>query len=113
MIPDTATRRLRACISCSLLKSQRDFLKRGCENCPFLKMKDSPDAVLDATSDKFSGMLALASPHSSWLGKWQRIEGFHKGVYALTVEGELPPECVNAMEREGRTYYSRESSFTI
>lgn len=111
-IPSSVTKRLRACMSCSLVKTQSQFKESGCENCGFLRMKDNLDHVLDCTSDRFTGLVAVMG-RDSWVSRWQRIDGFVKGVYAVTVEGELPEECVSAMEREGRVYHQRDKAFSI
>lgn len=112
-IPPSVSKKLRACLSCSMVKTQAQFREQGCSNCAFLKMKDNLDNVLDCTSDKFSGLMALTNPPASWVARWQRIDAFTKGLYALTVDGELPDEYVNALEREGRVYYPRDVSFAI
>lgn len=109
----TLTGKLRACLGCSQIKTQNLFRKEGCENCPVLKMKGSISIVNECTSSKFKGMIALLKPENSWVAKWQRINDFKKGVYAMTVEGILPDDYIRDLEKEGRIYHEREESFKI
>lgn len=39
------------------------------------------------------------------MAKWQRLDGFVKGVYATKVSGQLPDEVVAVMEDEARVRY--------
>ncbi len=50
-------------------------------------MKGSNDAIQDCTSQVFDGLITLADPVSSWVAKWQRLEGYVPGVYAVKVVG--------------------------
>ena len=85
--------------------SQR-FLKEGCPNCEeFLRLQGSVDAIADCTSQVFEGLIALADPSKSWVAKWQRLDGYVRGVYATKVSGILPEEVVDTMENEARVKY--------
>lgn len=124
-------RGLRACLVCSLIKVRLLGLKNqvststqnfpfqtveqfeydGCDNCEsFLRMKKNKDKVMDVTSNNFDGMIALMSPEDSWVAKWQRINRFTKGVYAISVSGRLPNSVVREMKQRGITYKSRDIS---
>ena len=48
-----------------------------------------PEAIEDTTSPVFEGMVALREPTKSWVGRWQRVDGFVKGVYAVKVSGNV------------------------
>lgn len=50
-------------------------------------MKSSTEAVQECTSQVFEGLITLADPNSSWVAKWQRLEGYIPGVYAVKVVG--------------------------
>lgn len=112
-IPPSISQKLRACLGCSLVKTQTQFRDEGCDNCQALKMKNALDVVLDCTSDTFSGLIAVTSNKDSWVAQWQHIDGFVPGMYAITVEGELPEGQAVALEREGRTLLPRDKPFVI
>ncbi|KAF8865949.1 Spt4-domain-containing protein [Acephala macrosclerotiorum] len=107
-------RNLRACMVCSIVMTQTRFLKEGCPNCEeFLHLEGSMDAIVDCTSQVFEGLISLADPSRSWVAKWQRLDGYVKGVYATKVSGILPDEVVAVMEDEARIkYIPRDGSAT-
>jgi len=73
---------------CSYVRTGTEFVQKGCPNCEdFLEMRGSSDVVQDCTSAVFEGMIALADPNSSWVAKWQRLQGYKPGTYAVKVEG--------------------------
>jgi transcription elongation factor SPT4 len=81
-------RGLRACMVCSIVMPGTKFNQQGCPNCEeFLELRNSPDNVQDCTSAVFEGLIALADPNSSWVAKWQRLQGYAPGTYAVKVEG--------------------------
>lgn len=81
-------RGLRACMVCSIVQAGTKFVSSGCPNCEeFLEMRHSADVVHDCTSAVFEGMIAMADPESSWVAKWQRLQGYAPGTYAVKVEG--------------------------
>jgi transcription elongation factor SPT4 len=87
------------------LCSQR-FLKEGCPNCEdFLRLQGSIDAIAECTSQVFEGLITLAEPSKSWVAKWQRLDGYVRGVYATKVSGILPEEVIDTMESEARVKY--------
>lgn len=73
-------------------------------------MKNNRENVYDCTSTNFDGMIAVMSPEDSWVCKWQRISRFCKGVYAVSVSGQLPAGIVRDMKSRGITYKSRDTS---
>lgn len=86
--------------------TQNRFLREGCPNCEeFLHLQGSMDAIIDCTSQVFEGLITLADPSKSWVAKWQRLDGYVRGVYATKVAGQLPDEIVAAIEDEGRIRY--------
>jgi transcription elongation factor SPT4 len=91
-------RGLRACMVCSIVQAGTKFVSNGCPNCDeFLEMRHSADVVQDCTSAVFEGMIAMADPATSWVAKWQRLEGYAPGTYAVKVEGVvslLEIQCV-------------------
>nr|CCA19194.1 transcription elongation factor SPT4 putative [Albugo laibachii Nc14] len=71
-IPNTF-RELRACLTCSLVKTFTQFYDTGCENCAFLQMADNRQRVAECTTAHYDGMIALMRPKESWVAKWQRL----------------------------------------
>ena len=104
-------RGLRACMVCSIVQSGTKFVSSGCPNCDeFLEMRHNADIVQDCTSAVFEGMIAMADPESSWVAKWQRLQGYAPGTYAVKVEGVLPDDYISAAENAGVRYLPRDGS---
>ena len=120
-------KQLRACLVCSLIKTFDQFESDGCDNCELqqfssssyssltlgetvLHLKRNRDNVYDCTSSNFEGMVAACRPEDSWVCRWQRISKFNKGVYAISVQGRLPPAIVSDLRRAGIVYKSRDTS---
>ena len=86
----TTLRGLRACMVCSIVQHGTKFQHEGCPNCDdFLEMRGSSDAVYDCTSAVFEGTIALTGKEGSWVARWQRLEGYRPGVYAIKIEGNV------------------------
>lgn len=47
------------------------------------------DLVEDCTSPVFEGLITLREPRRSWVAKWQRLDGFVRGMYAVKVSGNV------------------------
>lgn len=63
-------------------------MRDGCLNCEvYLELAGRLESVLECTSATFDGMIALQDPQASWVAKWQRLDGFKPGLYAVTVTG--------------------------
>jgi transcription elongation factor SPT4 len=81
---------LRACIPCLLVKSYKQFMDEGCENCsPAFDMKDDPEKIAECTTASFEGLMAMLQPEKSWVARWQFVQNFIPGVYAIKVKGEV------------------------
>ncbi|XP_060556792.1 transcription elongation factor SPT4-like [Ruditapes philippinarum] len=105
-------RNLRACLLCSLVKTFDQFEMDGCDNCDeYLHMKNNNGAVYECTSSNFDGMVAMMGPEDSWVAKWQRIERFVKGCYALSVTGRLPPGIIRSLKNKNIPYRPRDVSY--
>lgn len=44
----------------------------------------------------------MNAPKQSWVAKWQRIDKYVPGTYAVKVVGELPEGVLNALEGDVR-----------
>lgn len=110
IVPNTM-RSLRACLLCSLIKTCDQFEVDGCENCEqWLHLKGDRERVYNCTSSAFEGIIAMMQPNDSWVAKWQHIVGQEKGIYAISVEGKLPPSIVTELKIKGKEYKRRDRS---
>lgn len=90
---------------CSLVQSGTKFTNVGCPNCEeFLEMRGSQDTVADCTSQVFEGMITVTGEEGSWVARWQRLEGYKPGIYAVKVVG-----VVSLSPVEGFYHCTRES----
>ncbi|KAI6882402.1 hypothetical protein KC318_g13571 [Hortaea werneckii] len=104
-------RSLRACMICSIVQPQAKFSREGCPNCEeFLELRHNGDAIAEGTSSVFEGLITLADPENSWVAKWQRLQGYAPGTYAVKVVGVLPEEVIAAAENAGIKYIPRDGS---
>lgn len=102
-IPNTF-RELRACMTCSLVKTFTQFYDTGCENCAFLQMADNRQRVAECTSAYFEGMIAMMHPKESWVAKWQRIGG---SLLLLLVTLPMKANAVWSMSSAPDPWYLR------
>ncbi|MCJ1351289.1 MAG: Transcription elongation factor SPT4 [Icmadophila ericetorum] len=110
-VPPGQARQLRACMVCSIVMLQSRFLREGCPNCEaYLDLAGHPDSVQECTSQVYEGLITLADPGTSWVAKWQRLDGYVPGVYAVKVVGVLPEEVLHHLEDSGVKYVPRDGS---
>ncbi|MBW0493509.1 hypothetical protein O181_033224 [Austropuccinia psidii MF-1] len=92
----------RACMLCSFIQTAAQFKGHGCPNCEdLLEMKGNTEKVLECTSGTFDGTVALMDPESSWVAKWQRINRYRPGLYAVRITGNLPEYIQTDLESQG------------
>jgi transcription elongation factor SPT4 len=104
-------RYLRACMVCSIVRTQASFLKDGCPNCEsVLSLRNNPEGVQECTSQVFDGVITLCDPTSSWVAKWQRLSSYVPGVYAVKVVGTLSQEITDVLEDNGIKYVPRDGT---
>ncbi|KAK9728068.1 transcription elongation factor spt4 [Basidiobolus ranarum] len=110
-IVPTEKRQLRACLLCSLVKNAAQFRQTGCDNCEeILRMRGSNDRVMECTSSTFDGCIAMMKPEESWVARWQRVDKFTKGLYAVRVSGRIPEYVEDELDRRGIKYRPRDGS---
>ncbi|KAM5514092.1 transcription elongation factor spt-4 [Fusarium oxysporum f. sp. phaseoli] len=99
-------RYLRACMVCSIVMTYARFRDEGCPNCEeFLHLQHSQDQIESCTSQVFEGVITLANPAKSWIAKYQRLDNYVPGMYAIKVSGQLPDEIRSTLEDEYRIQY--------
>ena len=99
-------KKLRACMVTGLIKTEDQFLREGNDNVPCLSMKGDREMVMECTSNNFDGMVAVMKPSESWAARWQGVQNFVPGCYALQVKGTLPSQHVVTLEDNGIRYRS-------
>mmetsp|Transcript_26601 Transcript_26601/g.67767 ORF Transcript_26601/g.67767 Transcript_26601/m.67767 type:complete len:130 (+) Transcript_26601:70-459(+) len=89
---------MRCCFICRLVKSERQFLETGCENCQFLRMEEDRGRVQDYTTPNFGGLITVMDPASSWATKWLHLSKYVPGAYALVVNDDMPDSLRELLE---------------
>ena len=67
-------------------------------------MRGSLDRVMECTSPTFDGIVAHMKAPKSWVSKWQRLERFLPGLYAVKTFGRLPEDVEADLEAKGIPY---------
>jgi len=106
-VAPSAIKGIRACKRCGILKTLRQFMDDGCENCPFLEMAEDPEKCNLCTSAFFEGQVAVMDPRESWAAKWLRVDGYLPGVYAISVTGQFDKDIEDELESRGCRYRCR------
>lgn len=71
-------------------------------------MIGEPDKVAECTSTNFNGTLAVMDTKGSWVARWQRLDGYVPGVYAVQVIGTLPDDIIESVRAAGLRYVPRD-----
>ena len=83
----------------------KKFAREGCPNCEHvLQLRGNNDAIQECTSQVFEGLISIIDERQSWVARWQRLEGYVPGTYAMKVTGTLPTETVASLEDAGIKY---------
>lgn len=102
-------RHLRACMVCSVVQlhnvslpcrvshlrteltpTSQKFMRDGCPNCDnVLGLRGNNDAIQECTSQVFEGVISIRDPTTSWVARWQRLDSYVPGTYAVKVTGSV------------------------
>ncbi|OAX83137.1 transcription elongation factor spt4 [Emergomyces africanus] len=89
-VPSGQQRSLRACMVCSIVQVHGKFMREGCPNCDhILGLAGNGEKIQQCTSQVFEGLITLADQRASWVARWQRLEGYVPGTYAVKVTGTV------------------------
>lgn len=65
-------------------------MRDGCPNCDHvLSLRGNNDAIQECTSQVFEGMISIRDPTTSWVARWQRLDSYVPGTYAVKVTGSV------------------------
>src|SRR5436189_6215228 len=65
-------------------------MREGCPNCDhILNLRGNSDAIQECTSQVFEGLITIADEQASWVARWQRLDGYVNGTYAVKVTGSV------------------------
>lgn len=74
-------------------------MNEGCPNCEaVLNLRGNSEAIQDCTSQVFEGLVALADERTSWVARWQRLDGYVPGTYAVKVVGSVSVEIALSLD---------------
>ncbi|KAF3545807.1 hypothetical protein DY000_02000389 [Brassica cretica] len=82
-IPTSFGHELRACLRCRLVKTYDQFRDSGCENCPFFKIEEDPERIVDVTTPNFNGYDLISNPQN--LNLLSTVHSLYRVLYILGV----------------------------
>ena len=85
-------KKLRACKKCHLVKSEKQFKKSGCDNCPAFGSEGF--SVYEYTTSNFESIVCVMDPHKSWVSRHLNLSQFIPGSYAVNVKAQLSEELL-------------------
>jgi transcription elongation factor SPT4 len=89
----------------------KDFARHGCPNCEaLLSLQGNEEQINECTSITFEGVATILDPEKSWVAKWQRVDSFVPGRYAVKVQGKLPKYLIDHLANQGVQYRARDGS---
>lgn len=88
--------------------------QEGCPNCDKYLGSQAysrdDETARECTSQVFEGLIHLARPSESWVARWQRLDKFEPGMYAVKVVGNLSNDIIATLEENGFKYIPRDGT---
>lgn len=85
-----------------LSRVEQKFMREGCPNCDsVLGLRGNNDAIQECTSQVFEGLITLNDPNTSWVARWQRLDSYVPGTYAVKVTGSVSSSHQSRYHRAG------------
>eukprot|EP01137_Pigoraptor_chileana_P014191 Opistho-2@68529 len=106
----TTSKDLRACLVCALIKTYNQFEEDGCDNCRELGISSKLDWAEECISANFDGTISLMEPKNSWVARWQGLQSYKPGCYAISVSGLLPDHVREGLAERKVGYVDRDLS---
>lgn len=74
-------------------------------------MRGSAERAFECTTTNYEGFIALIQPETgSWVAKWQGLDKFQPGLYAVRVTGSPPGDVLDELEQRGIPFKQRDGS---
>lgn len=54
-----------------------------------LGLRGNNDGIQECTSQVFEGLITVRDPGTSWVARWQRLDSYVPGTYAVKVTGSV------------------------
>lgn len=99
----SSIKNMRACIRCRIIMSKDQFIQLGCPTCRNdLRMQEDEGRVLACTTTDFQGYISMLKP-GSFVSRFTGLERRRPGLYALTVNSQIPENILNESDYENDT----------
>ena len=88
MPDDHKEKQLKACSKCRLIMSNNQWGKWRRKNGDRCYNSEHPSHFENKEAQPtpyFNGIISLCMPGSSWVAKWNELEGLKPGIYAITI----------------------------
>ena len=89
-------KKTRACFRCHLIKTEHQFRKKGCDNCPYFRQNSH--SYLDYTSANYEGLICIINPEVSWTAKHLNVHRFIPGAYCLKIRDEIKGDALETLK---------------
>lgn len=89
-------KKLRSCLNCHLVKTERQFRERGCDNCEIFRAKGF--TVFEYTTANFESIINLTDPSKSGIARHLNLITFLPGSYSLKVGMEMSQELLESVK---------------
>ena len=91
-------KKLRSCLNCHLVKTEKQFREKGCENCQIFRAKGF--TVFEYTTANFESIINLTKPSKSGIARHLNLTNFLPGSYSLKVGMEMSQELLEIVSEQ-------------